>query len=339
MGRVYVVFSRVADKLPYIDAELRRVLSEIAVKIGQAAALQAPARLVHYLVFRKADLDFHLASCPLMDRKLVHALLFDMLRLGKFTLRNLTESLLTAYETLGSARRLARAYVLVYGGRRRPSVGDRVDGHRGAGYHVTACKNAWDRGGKGFFIDDYRLLAGGLDAAFLIYCGEVDILSYRGDDERGRQVILRPLYRYRAPAAGCVRLTKLHADASQGFELAVFCDDGDGRGEKAHFNAFLGRGVYLHLVGGHFLHGPPVQDDHLFGPNPQRGPGRVDGGVAASHHDHGAVYFRRFRRLHPPQEIDAAEQPFYLLFTVDAHGLRFLRAHGEEDRIEAALFE
>ena len=72
--------------------------------------------------------------------------------------------------------------------------------------------------------------------------------------------LLRPL------ASGSPSSMRMHRSASS---LPSFATMETGAERKTHLDAFFCRGIHLHLVGRHLVHGPPVEDDHLPGADPR----------------------------------------------------------------------
>lgn len=159
-------------------------------------------------------------------------------------------------------------------------------------------------------------------------------LADGGDHLVERLGRVAPLDGDRPPPAARVDLAEPHR-AQRELDPPPPAPRRDRRDEEPEADPLGHRFLDLFAARGHLLLGAAVEDGDLPGARPQRGPGRVDGGVAPADHRHLRAESRRLPPLHVPQHADAVEHPRAPL-AGDAERLVPVRPDRDEDGVEAA---
>ena len=145
-------------------------------------------------------------------------------------------------------------------------------------------------------------------------------------------------HRDRAASAAGIGFPELHADEFHLFQNPIVAHQAGGCGQDLNVHLFVLGCVDFFGVGRHFLARTAIEDGDLVHAQAERGPGRVDGGVAAADDHHVLAQFGWLAAGHMIEKFDAAQDAFQL-FAFKAEFVAGPGADAQKDGVKTFLFQ
>ena len=169
--------------------------------------------------------------------------------------------------------------------------------------------------------------------------GDVGFLTDGRDDAVGFYDELGPLYGDRSSATTGIRLSQPHTDALHSGNLAIGAENPHRSSQVVDFHPFEFSRLNFCFVSGHLFARPPINDEDLLTAYPQRGAGRIYGGIPTADDNYPLYRVDLLAQVDLAEEGDAVHKALILVFPGYAELQSLVGTYGHEDGFIPLLLE